>query len=82
MNPSKAGNAPPLVTDHDSLRTGLYYYLGSAVNLSEDPEVHFKYIQAATRTGQIREVEQICRESNFYNPEIFSKKPSSPTNFL
>jgi clathrin heavy chain len=50
-------------------RTGLYYYLGSIVNLSEDPEVHFKYIQAATRTGQIREVERICRESNFYNPE-------------
>ncbi|KAJ6625007.1 clathrin heavy chain 1 [Mycena sp. CBHHK59/15] len=48
---------------------GLYYYLGSVVNLSEDPEVHFKYIQAATRTGQIREVERICRESNHYNPE-------------
>jgi len=31
--------------------------------------VHFKYIQAATRTGQIREVERICRESNYYNPE-------------
>ncbi|KAJ7702492.1 armadillo-type protein [Mycena olivaceomarginata] len=39
------------------------------VNVSEDPEVHFKYIQAATRTGQIREVERICRESNHYNPE-------------
>jgi clathrin heavy chain len=49
--------------------TGLYYYLGSVVNLSEDPEVNFKYIQAATRTGQIREVERICRESNHYNPE-------------
>lgn len=48
---------------------GLYYYLGSVVNLSQDSEVHFKYIQAATRTGQIREVERICRESNFYNPE-------------
>lgn len=48
---------------------GLYYYLGSVVNLSEDPEVHFKYIQAATRTGQIREVERICRESSVYNPE-------------
>ncbi|KAJ7453943.1 hypothetical protein B0H11DRAFT_264777 [Mycena galericulata] len=48
---------------------GLYYYLGSVVNVSEDPEVHFKYIQAATRTGQIREVERICRESNYYNPE-------------
>lgn len=48
---------------------GLYYYLGSVVNLSTDPEVHFKYIQAATRTGQIREVERICRESNYYNAE-------------
>ncbi|OCH91028.1 clathrin heavy chain [Obba rivulosa] len=48
---------------------GLYYYLGSIVNLSQDSEVHFKYIQAATRTGQIREVEHICRESKFYNPE-------------
>ncbi|KAF7309605.1 Clathrin heavy chain [Mycena indigotica] len=48
---------------------GLYYYLGSVVNVSQDPEVHFKYIQAATRTGQIREVERICRESNYYNPE-------------
>ncbi|KAL6297965.1 armadillo-type protein [Sparassis latifolia] len=47
----------------------LYYYLGSIVNLSQDSEVHFKYIQAATRTGQIREVERICREGNYYNPE-------------
>ena len=37
--------------------------------MSQDQEVHFKYIQSATRTGQIREVERICRESNFYNPE-------------
>ena len=33
----------------ESLKTfeGLYYYLGSIVNLSEDPMVHFKYIWAA-----------------------------------
>jgi clathrin heavy chain len=55
------------------LSKGLYYYLGSVVNLSEDPEVHFKYIQAATCTGQIREVERICRESNFYNLEKVKK---------
>ncbi len=48
---------------------GLYYYLGSIINLSEDPEIQFKHTQAATPTGQIREVERICRESNFYNPE-------------
>jgi len=50
-------------------QTGLYYCLGSIVNLSEDPEVHFKYTQATTHTGHIREIERICRESNFYNPE-------------
>ena len=48
---------------------GLYYYLGSIVNLSEDSEVHFKYIEAATLMGQTVEVERICRESNYYNPE-------------
>lgn len=48
---------------------GLYYYLGSIVNISQDPDVHFKYIEAATKMGQIREVERVCRESNVYNPE-------------
>nr|CAG4644043.1 EOG090X07W1 [Lepidurus arcticus] len=48
---------------------GLFYFLGSIVNFSQDPEVHFKYIQAACKTGQIKEVERICRESHCYNPE-------------
>ena len=48
---------------------GLYYYLGSIVNLSEDPDVHFKYIEAATKMGQFTEVQRIARDSNFYNPE-------------
>lgn len=48
---------------------GLYFYLGSIVNLSQEPEVHFKYIQAACKTGQQKEVERVCRESNFYDPE-------------
>ncbi|KAF4503828.1 hypothetical protein G6O67_008769 [Ophiocordyceps sinensis] len=48
---------------------GLFYYLGSIVNLSEDPDVHFKYIEAATKSNQLNEVERICRDSNSYNPE-------------
>ncbi|KAI0164895.1 clathrin heavy chain-like protein [Xylariaceae sp. FL1272] len=48
---------------------GLFYYLGSIVNLSQDADVHFKYIEAATRMGQANEVERICRDSNYYNPE-------------
>jgi clathrin heavy chain len=36
---------------------------------SENPDIHFKYIEAAARTGQIKEVERVTRESNFYDPE-------------
>ncbi|KZV23799.1 clathrin heavy chain 1-like [Dorcoceras hygrometricum] len=35
----------------------------------EDPDIHFKYIEAAAKTGQIKEVERVTRESNFYDPE-------------
>lgn len=48
---------------------GIYYYLGSVVHVSQDPEVHFKYIQAAARTGQVREVERMCRESAYFDAE-------------
>ncbi|CAG8792709.1 13283_t:CDS:2, partial [Cetraspora pellucida] len=41
----------------------LYYYLGSIVNLSTDPDVVFKYIQAAVKTSQIKEVEREKSES-------------------
>ncbi|CAF2377021.1 unnamed protein product [Brassica rapa] len=36
---------------------------------SEDPEIHFKYIEAAAKTGQIKEVERVTRESNFFDAE-------------
>jgi clathrin heavy chain len=52
-----------------SLFLGLFYFLGSIVNFSQEADVHFKYIQAACKTGQIKEVERICRESNCYDPE-------------
>lgn len=39
------------------------------MNFSQEQDVHFKYIQAACKTGQIKEVERICRESNCYDPE-------------
>jgi clathrin heavy chain len=48
---------------------GLFYFLGSIVNFSQEPDVHFKYIQAACKTGQMKEVERICRESNCYDAE-------------
>jgi len=48
---------------------GLYYYLGAIVNVSEDPFVHFKYIQASCMLGQFKEAERVCRDSNIYVPE-------------
>ncbi|KAJ1976207.1 Clathrin heavy chain [Dimargaris verticillata] len=48
---------------------GLYYYLASIVNLTDDHAVVFKYIQAACRTGQLKEVERVCRENNHYDGE-------------
>lgn len=28
--------------------------------------MHYKYIEAAAKTGQLKEVERVTRESNFY----------------
>ncbi|CAL8108322.1 unnamed protein product [Orchesella dallaii] len=63
--------AKPLIELFESLKTyeGLFYFLGSIVNSSEDPEVHFKYLEAACKTGRIKEVERMCRESTVFNPE-------------
>lgn len=37
--------------------------------MQQDPEEHYKYIEAAARTGQVKEVERVTRESNVYPPE-------------
>ena len=39
------------------------------VIVSEDRKIHFKYIEVAVKTGQIKEVECVTRESNFYDVE-------------
>jgi clathrin heavy chain len=52
-----------LFEKYDKTGEGLFYYLGSIVNLSEDQDVNFKYIEAATKMGQFTEVERICRDS-------------------
>ncbi|KAK4366722.1 hypothetical protein RND71_014602 [Anisodus tanguticus] len=44
-------------------KAGLY------VRALQDPDIHFKYIESAARTGQIKEVERVTRESNFYDAE-------------
>lgn len=61
----------PLIEMFESFKCyeGMFYFLGGIISKCEEAEVHFKYIQAAVRTGQIKEVERICRSSNFYDPE-------------
>ncbi|RYY38323.1 hypothetical protein EON62_00490, partial [archaeon] len=47
---------------------GLYHYLGAIVNSSDNKNVHFKYIVAASNLKQYKEVERVCRDSNVYDP--------------
>ena len=63
-----AARVVKLFEDHGSA-AGLYLYLGSYVAFSQDPDVHFKYIEAAAKTGNVKEVERATRESDYYPPE-------------
>lgn len=47
---------------------GIFYFLGSILAFSTDPEVHFKYIEAAAKLNHTQEVERVCRESKCYEP--------------
>ena len=48
---------------------GLFLYLQMYINHTEDQNVHFKYIEAATKTNQISEVERFTRESSSFDPQ-------------
>lgn len=52
-----------------SLYDILYYYLGAITPYTRDPEVHFRYIEAAAEVGQLTELERMTRESPCYDPE-------------
>jgi len=46
---------------------GLYFYLGSFVNFTEDKSVVFKYIKAAVKLSQLKELERVCRDNDHYD---------------
>lgn len=48
---------------------GLYYYLASLVNLTDDKDVVYKYIEAAAKMNQFKEIERVVRDNNVYDPE-------------
>lgn len=47
----------------------LYYYLGAIIAYTRDPEIHFRYIEAAAEVGQMQELERMTRESPCYDAE-------------
>jgi clathrin heavy chain len=47
---------------------GLFFYVGSFVNTSEDTEVVYKYVEAAVQLNQLKEAERICRDHDHYDP--------------
>ena len=46
---------------------GIFFFLGGILASNTDPEVHFKYIEAASRLGHVQEVERVCKESKYYD---------------
>lgn len=47
-------------------------YRVSDVRVAQEPNVHFKYIEAAAKMQQFKEVERVCRDSTVYEPEKVS----------
>eukprot|EP00178_Gracilaria_changii_P011059 TRINITY_DN3179_c0_g1_i1.p1 TRINITY_DN3179_c0_g1~~TRINITY_DN3179_c0_g1_i1.p1 ORF type:complete len:1727 (-),score=283.16 TRINITY_DN3179_c0_g1_i1:8574-13754(-) len=61
----------------------LFYYLQAIVSFSEDPEVHFKFIEVACSLGQFGDAEKVTRESSVYDPErvkrfLMETRPRDP----
>lgn len=51
----------------------LFFYLKAIVDFSTDPDVHFKFIEAACVLEQFGEAERVTRESTVYDPERVKK---------
>jgi len=46
---------------------GLFHYLSAFVNFTDNKEIVFKYIEAAVKLDQLKEVERICRDNDHYD---------------
>jgi len=62
---------------------GLYYFCGSILSVSQDADVHFKYIEAAAKMGQFDTVIRVIRESEHYDAQkvkdfLLMEKVSDP----
>jgi clathrin heavy chain len=44
---------------------GIFYFLAQVVNTCTDPDIHFRYIEAATKLANYPEVERMCSDSEY-----------------
>ena len=54
---------------------GLFYFLGAVLLKTEDKDVHFKYIEAAAKVGNLQEVERVTREDEHFDPKRVARLP-------
>ena len=60
----------PLIDLFSAYRSyeGLYYFTGAILSFTQDPQVHFKNLEASAKMGQIEQVIKVCRESTAIDP--------------
>lgn len=48
---------------------GIYFFLAQIVTTCEDPDIHFRYLEAAAKKQDYQEVERMCHDSQHIQPE-------------
>lgn len=46
----------------------IHFFMTPILNTTQDPDVYFKYIEAAVKSGKLADVERVIRETTFYDP--------------
>ncbi|CAG9465968.1 unnamed protein product [Pedinophyceae sp. YPF-701] len=63
----------PILAMFDKFRphgyAGVYHFLAAEIATTTEPDITFRYIEAAAKTQQYKEVERITRESDHYDPK-------------
>lgn len=63
-----AGNIVKMLESVGSF-DGIFFFLGTVINSTNDKEVHHKYIEAAAKCGQLRSIEEVIRgKRDCYDP--------------
>ncbi|KAH7823081.1 Clathrin heavy chainC [Monocercomonoides exilis] len=57
------------ILEQGGMVEAVYLYLQGVAATIEDKELVFRFIQSAVKTGQIKDVERVVRESKWYDPK-------------